>query len=149
MKISPAALAACCVLSFAAALNGQTPAPSPPPLLSDGSPTASIQFADGRTLPIRSQGGQFPLVIGYAGQTMTVQCRIPAAIASRLVIQSLDGGTMSSPTPVAADGTTTLQFQAGTQPGLYRILVILGDRSATLQFWVPIPNGDTPPVLTP
>jgi hypothetical protein len=122
---------------------------SPPPLLSDGSPTASIQFADGRTLPIRSQDGQFPLVIGYAGQTMTVACRIPAAIASRLVIQSLDGGAISALSPVAADGTTLLQFQTGTQPGLYRVLVILGSYSATLQFWVPSPTGDNPPVLTP
>lgn len=149
MKTFHAALAACCALYLAANSPGQTPVPSPPPLPSDGSPTASILFPDGRTLPIRSQDGKFPLVIGYAGQTMTLQCRIPAAIASQLVIQSLDGGTMSAPTPITADGTTLLQFATGTQPGLYRVLVILGPYSATLQFWVPTPNGDNPPVLTP
>lgn len=148
MRKYPAALAACCVLFFAANLNGQTPLPTPPPLPSDGSPTASILFPDGRTLPIQSRDGQFPLVIGYAGQTVSVQCRIPAVLLSRLVIQPLDGGTLSA-SPPAADGTTTLQFQAGTQPGLYRIMVILGSRSATLQFWVPSPNGDNPPVITP
>jgi len=148
MKHLPAALAACCILSFAARLSGQTSLPSPPPLPSDGSPTASILFPDGRVLPILSQSGQFPLVLSTAGQALTVQARVPAALLSRLVIQALDGGTLST-SPPAADGTTLLQFQTGAQPGLYRILFVLGDRSATLQFWVPIPNGDNPPTLTP
>lgn len=148
-----AALVAGCSMFFAAANYAQTPTPtptaSPPPLPSDGSPTASILFPDGRVLPILSQGGQFPLVLSSAGQGLTVQARIPAALASRLVLQSLDGGTISATSPVTADGTTLLQFQTGTQPGLYRLLVILGNYSATLQFWVPIPNGDNPPTLTP
>ncbi|MBV9010340.1 MAG: hypothetical protein JO354_14435 [Verrucomicrobia bacterium] len=80
---------------------------------------------------------------------MSISCRIPAAILSLLVIEPLDGGTISAPTPVAADGTTLLQFQPGTQPGLYRILVGLGAYSATLQFWVPSANGNNPPVVTP
>jgi hypothetical protein len=148
MKMFAVAVAACWVLTFAARSYGQSPVPSPPPLPSDGSPTASILFPDGRTLPMVSQDGKFPLVIGYAGQTVSVQCRISAALLARLIIQPLDGGTLTT-LPPAADGTTLLQFQAGTQPGLYRILVILGDRSVTLQFWVPIPNDDNPPVLTP
>ncbi len=149
MKFVSAALVACAGLWLTAArVNGQLPATSPPPLLADQSPTASILFADGRSLPIRSHGGDFPLVIGYAGQNMIIQCRIPAAIASRLVIQSLDGGTISTPSSVAADGTVDWQFQPGTQPGLYRILVSFGNLSATLQFWVPTPD-DNPPVLIP
>jgi hypothetical protein len=149
MKIVLAALAACCVFCFAATLNGQTAAATPPPLLSDQSPTASILFPDGRSLPIRSSGGKFPLVIAYAGQTFTVQYRIPAAIASLLVIQPLDGGAISAASPVAADGTTAFQYQFGTGPGLYRIYVGLGNFSAVLQFWVPLTNGDNPPLLTP
>jgi len=147
MKIVLAALAACWLLFFAATARGQSPSPTPPPLLSDGSPTASIIFPDGKSLPVRSQGGRFPLVVGYAGQTFTITCRIPPAILNKLVLEALDGGVLSPPT-VNADGTTTLQYQFGTQPGLYRILVELGSYSATLQFWVPGP-GDNPPVLTP
>ena len=143
-----AAVAACCVFCVAAKLYGERAEATPPPLLSDQSPSASILFPDGRSLPIRSSGGKFPLVIAYAGQIFTVQCRIPPAIASRLVIQPLDGGAISAASPVAADGTTTVQYQFGTGPGLYRIYVGLGNFSAVLQFWVPLANGDNPPLLT-
>src|SRR5207249_4532960 len=99
------------------------------------------------SLPIRSHDGNFPLVIGYAGQTFTVQCRIPPVVLSNLVIEPLDGGAISPPI-ANPDGTTTIQYQFGGQPGLYRIVVGLGPFSATLQFWVP-GSGDNPPVLTP
>src|SRR4029077_12418390 len=143
-----AAVAACCVFCLAAKVGGQTAAATPPPLLRDQSPSASILFPDGRSLPIRSGGGKFPLVIAYAGPTLTVKCRIPPAVLSKLVIQPLDGGVLLPPT-INADGTTTLQYQFGGEPGLYRILVGFPPFSATLQFWVPNPNGDNPPVLTP
>jgi len=147
MKKFCAALAACCVFFSAAQLDGQTPVATPPPLLSDQSPTASILFPGGRSLSIRSHGGQFPLVIGYSAQTFTVQCRIPPAILSNLIIAPLDGGSISPPT-LNPDGTTTLQYQFGGQPGLYRILVGFPPFFATLRFWVP-GSGDNPPVLTP
>jgi hypothetical protein len=142
-----AALAACCVFFFAAKLHGQTAGATPPPLLSDQSPTALITFPGGSSLAIRSHGGQFPLVIGYAAQTFTVQCRIPAAILSNLIMAPLDGGSISQPV-LNPDGTTTLQYQFGGQPGLYRILVGFPPFFATLRFWVP-GSGDNPPVLTP
>ena len=41
-----AAVATCCVFCVAAKLDGQTAAATPPPLLSDQSPSASILFRD-------------------------------------------------------------------------------------------------------
>lgn len=46
MRPVTAALVAGCLALIAANSNGQTTAPSPPPLPSDGSPTASIVFPD-------------------------------------------------------------------------------------------------------
>ncbi len=145
-------VAAAASIFFAAKLPAQTAQVTTavaPSLLSDGNPTVSIQFADGRSLPLRSRDGRYPLVLASFGQTLTVTARIPVALASLLVFQPLDGGIFSAQSPLAADGTTVFHFQPGTQPGLYRVLVILGSHSAALQFWVPNPAGENPPALTP
>lgn len=147
MKV--AVTAGCVLLAVARGANGQVVATivAPPQLLSDLNPTALVQYADGSVLPLRSQGGAFPLAAGVAGGTSTLQLRIPAALASRLVIQSLDGAVVTAHSPVAADGTTTFQISFGSQPGLYRIQIGLAGRSAQLQFWIPSPGGNNPAVV--
>lgn len=150
MKVLSAAIAASCFL-FVAHSDAQSPTPetSPPPLASDGIPTASIMFPNGRSLQLSGGGGRFPLVSGIPGQNLTIQCRIPPSLAPSLVILPLDGGKVTLLSPPTPDGLTTVQFQPKSQPGLYRVMVALGTYTTTLQFWIPNPEGDNPATLTP
>jgi hypothetical protein len=67
---------------------------------------------------------------------------------------ALDGGeaTFSKPQSIIdVDGTTSMHFKAGSQPGLYRVLIVSQDSRSILQFWVPDPQNPRrdPPVLNP
>jgi hypothetical protein len=77
------------------------------------------------------------------GETVEIQLPFFIALASRpLIVQALDGGSLSKGEVVSgADGTTSFGFQVAVQPGLYRVLLSIGDKTATLQFWVPNPQN--------
>jgi len=124
-----------------------------PAVTASNSPTAAMTYPDGSSLSVRSHGGHFPLVAGPAGQTVNIQLRFPSNPANTaLTIGALDGGTIpQSSTSVASDGTASLQFQPGTQPGRYRVLLNQGGSLSTLEFWVPDPQrpNSGPPAVQP
>jgi hypothetical protein len=99
----------------------------PPPVLPDGSSTAAVVFPNGQSVTMWSRLNQFPLVGAAAGDTLNVKLRVPTSFAPLVMnAQALDGGIVSASAAnltVAADGTASLQFQTGNQPGLYRILL--------------------------
>lgn len=114
--------------------------------------TAAITFANGSSLQVTSGSGRFPLVAATASENLKVQLQFPANAKAGLIVQSLDGGVVSSAdSTVSAGGSSMLQFTPGTQPGLYRVLLNQGDRLAILQFWVGDPQRPNagPPALSP
>jgi hypothetical protein len=52
-------------------------------------------------------------------------------------VHALDGGTVTSGLIIAPDGSASLGFRVGVQPGLYRLLVSVRGRTGMLQFQVP------------
>lgn len=126
---------------------------APPAVLDDGNPTAAISFPNGGSLRVRSADGFFPLVGIDAGQPVSIQLRFAVtAVGTLLSAGPLDGGVVSAAqnnATIAADGTASIQFQAATQPGLYRIFLEAGGVISALQFWVADPqnNAATPPTV--
>ena len=57
-----------------------------------------------------------------------------------LAVQALDGGRVSEGVVVEPDGRADIAFEAGTQPGFYRILLSAGNKTATLRFSVANPG---------
>lgn len=107
-------------------------------------PRAKIIFADDTSITIhghhRDGEVRFPPVAIFAHERVIVQLRLPARFAnSLLAVQTLDGGRAPDDVIIQEDGRAALAFEARTQPGVYRILLSAGDKSATLQFWVPNP----------
>ena len=107
----------------------------------DGSPTATIGFPDSTFLYVPSDKGLFSEVATQPGESLAVQVRFPLVFAGATVsAQSLDGGTLSNGQDnliIAGDGTVLIQFQAGNQPGVYRLLLIVNETGAMLHFSVP------------
>jgi len=126
-----------------------------PSLTSDGSPTAAMSFPNGSSLAVRSKSGRFPLVAANAGQSLNIQLQFaPNAVDNGLIVQSLDGGVIPDAqgnSATAADGTASIQFQTGSRPGLYRVLLNQGGSISILQFWVADPQqpNSGPPALQP
>jgi len=107
-------------------------------------PKARIIFSDETSSVIRGHHRndevRFSPVAVLAGERVTIQLSLPARFANTLLaVQPLDGGRASGKVVIQADGRATLAFEAGAQPGLYRLLLVTGDKSATLQFSVPNP----------
>ena len=144
------------LLALAVCLFSQVPAPvtgqsTPPPILSDGSPTEAITFGDNRSVNVRSKGGRFPLVAADPNKVAQVQLQLTPGARS-LTIALLDGGVLNSGaqnSAVAADGTTSFQIQPGAHPGLYRVLLIDGGTTTLLPFWVADPQNprSNPPTV--
>lgn len=103
---------------------------------------ATITFENGASIRIHSGREQFRPIEIRPGETVQIQLQLPPGLANTLVaIQALDGGLTSGDVVIAQDGTASIAFQAGVQPGLYRVLLMAArGRSATLQFSVPTPN---------
>lgn len=112
-------------------------ASSPPALPGDLSPTGVVQLPGGLIKQLHSAGGRFPTIEASAGAITQVVLRLPPAVASQLIIESLDGAAVSLQAPAGTDGIATLQIGLGMQPGIYRVLVKLGQFSTILQFRVP------------
>lgn len=97
--------------------------------------SATITFADGSSVQVRTTRDKLPSVEILPGETVSVQIQLPQPFADgSMSVQGLDGGAVTQDGAVAADGTVFLQFQAGLQLGLYRVLLHSTDRSVLLQF---------------
>src|SRR5678815_166897 len=101
-------------------------------------PIVAISFADGKSLTTSAEGGLSDLVALQPDEVVNLQLNFPLSTAKqRIVVQSLDGGFASgTENTVDADGTLNVTFQAGSSPGLNRILVINQGTSSILRFWV-------------
>ncbi len=118
-------------------LISSVPTTAPP------APSDVITFASGQAIRAHSAAGRFAPLSLNALDTATIKLQFAATLAGTPVtVQALDGGTVGSTdqsAAVAADGTTSFQFQAANQPGLYRVLVIAGTTVSVVQFSVPAP----------
>jgi len=101
-------------------------------------PVVAIRFADSKLLTTSAEGGLSDLVALQPDEVVNVQLNFPlSAMQQRIVVQSLDGGFASgTENTIDADGTLNVTFQAGSSPGLNRILVINQGTSSILRFWV-------------
>lgn len=106
-------------------------AAAPPPEIS-----ATITFANGETVKLFASDRFRPVSVA-AGETVTIQTQLPQQLTTvPAVVQALDGGT-STDIAIAPDGSASMSFQAGSEPGLYRLLFSARGRTAVLQFQVP------------
>jgi hypothetical protein len=124
-------LALCCL---AASVRAQ--APVPPPVL------ATITFANGQSVTIGSNDQQIfnPVDLG-ASEGIGIALQLPPAFVNTPVgILPMDGGFAPEEIQVGQDGSTAFAFQAGNQPGLYRIQLLTANSSVLLQFFVPNPG---------
>jgi hypothetical protein len=104
-------------------------------------PLVMVSFADEQPVHLHSQHGQFAPVPANAGEMADIRLHFPAVYAgTSLVIQAMDGGNLQLPQePVTIDsqGRASFQFQAGQDPGVYRIVIVASDTPSVLQFSVP------------
>jgi hypothetical protein len=79
----------------------------------------------------------------HLNETVDIALVFPRTLlASSAGPLSLDGGKIiASTSPTATGGLALIRFQAGSQPGLYRVLIPGLGPSARLQFWVSDPNN--------
>lgn len=121
--------------------------------ITDNRPSATITFANAKSLTTKTQAEQFVSI--NPGEKVSVQLQFPPTLAtSAVIVQPLDGGIISAAdqnNAVGLDGKASLQFRAGMQPGLYRVLVIAGGTSSAIQFWVADATNPpaNPPTLKP
>ncbi|HYJ05823.1 MAG TPA: hypothetical protein VEX43_11855 [Chthoniobacterales bacterium] len=117
-------------------------------------PAATYIFGDGKRLTTRSRTGRFRLVGLRAGEVVDIALQLPARLpAGSAMAQPLDGGKLISfsRSDVDVGGLATIRFQAGSQPGLYRVFVPGFGAPSLIQFWVADPNNPraNPPVMNP
>jgi hypothetical protein len=122
-----------------------TPPPAPPPESrpAAGWSSATFSFADARQIKTRSRTGRFQLIGLDLNETVDIAVRFPAVPGGFAAAQPLDGGKVISFSlnPAGAGGLAVIRFQAGSKPGLYRVLLPSLGGSALLQFWVADPNN--------
>ncbi|MFN2507359.1 MAG: hypothetical protein ABR589_01130 [Chthoniobacterales bacterium] len=100
-------------------------------------PPVTISFADGSSVRFRTDRERFYPVGVSPGETANIQFRLPRGLANtRLSFEALDGGVVTDGVVIAVDGTASVTFTAGDQPGLYRLLASASGKTAILQFWV-------------
>jgi hypothetical protein len=127
--------------AFAQSIALPTPTP---PVVVDMRPNATFVFADATQVVTRSSTGRFRLVGLHPNETVDVAVLFPViSRRSSAGPLSLDGGKIISvsTSPTATGGLALIRFQAGGQPGFYRVLVPGFGASARLQFWVTDPNN--------
>ena len=133
--------AACVALFAALCLAGPNLcAQSPPSPEEDVSANAVIVSASGKARRLRGQADY----IGRAGlrahQLVSVAVRFSSSRAAQpVLISTLDGGRIvasKKDLSVSAEGTVDFKFQAGSEPGLYRVLVQAGVDEYRLEFYV-------------
>ena len=117
-------------------------------------PTATFTFGDGNKITARMTTSRFRLVGLHPGEIVDVALQFPAGLPGNSALaQPLDGGKLISfsKSNIGIGGLASIRFQAGAQPGLYRVFVPGLGATALLQFWVADPNNPkaNPPVLNP
>ena len=152
-------LAICLVLFYASRINAQSlPPPTPPPIdepVPGDRTSATVFFADATEVYAHSIDGRFRLVGLHLNETVDITVQFPTGWEkTHLTVQALDGGDLfpqSADTVIADDGSTSFQFRAGNQPGLYRISMIGAGGSSILSFWVADPTNPqaNPPTANP
>ena len=114
---------------------------------------AAITFANAGSLTLHRTRTGFPMIGLNANEAVTINLQFPQTIAGALIaIQPLDGGSVTGQNAlVAVDGKTSFQFQAASQPGLYRVLFNANGKPSMFRFWVANPNNPAanPPTLRP
>lgn len=134
---------------------GELPLPTPaPPAVTDLRPSATFTFADATQIKTQSTPGRFRLVGLHLTEVVDIALQFPAVLLKNpATVQPLDGGKIITlaTNPGGVSGVTSIRFQAGNKPGLYRVLVSGLGANALLQFWVTDPNNPKPkpPVLNP
>jgi len=138
-------------LAFLASLNllaiGELVAQSP-----DDKTSLSVTFPNGEKVKLRGREGRFATIGIGPGETVDLRLDLPARFANvPLVVQALDGGSVTPEEFFGGKAQVSAQYRAGSQPGLYRILLNGGGGTALLRFWVPNPENPAadPPVITP
>jgi hypothetical protein len=132
----------------------QSIAPSAVPTADTG-PSTAITFANSKSLTTKAKSSPSDFININPGETVSIDMQFSALFATtRLIVQPLDGGIISTAeqdNAVGTDGRASVQFRAGTQPGLYRLLLNAGGTISTLQFWVTDTTNAAanPPVLKP
>ncbi|MEN3369490.1 MAG: hypothetical protein V7609_1633 [Verrucomicrobiota bacterium] len=117
--------------------------------------TASIAFANATEIKTRaSSSGRFQLVGINPREVVDIAVDFPASLPSTsITAQSLDGGKIVGPPKDVGKGVgaTSIRFQAGDQPGLYRVLITGARSRSILQFWVADPKNpmNKRPVINP
>jgi hypothetical protein len=120
----------------------------------DTGPIATIGYAHS-SVRTRGREGQFRLTGIRERETVHVRLQFsPQSAGARFFTTALDGGETTVPgqnSLIASDGTTSMLFKAGDQPGLYRVLVSAGGNRSVLKFWVDDSKNpqSNPPVLQP
>jgi hypothetical protein len=118
-------------------------------------PLATVIFPDNWFIKTRCTDGLSPMMGISATETVNVQVTFPPTVVGQTItVEALDGGmagATKTDETLGVDGVVPFNFTAGDQPGLYRIVVKVGDTSSTLQFWITDPDNpdETPPLLAP
>lgn len=157
----PVLLAGSLLLTSAAAALAQSadipPPPEPsnaPALVVPEGPKVTIIFPNAESLQDRSRGRQYGLVGIRPNELVEIALQFSTQWAQRLLsVEALDGGRVLAKrnVVVAADGTASVRFLVGHDPGLYRLSITGAGAPALLRFWVPDPENSraNPPVLVP
>jgi hypothetical protein len=138
-----AALMVCCTFFLTTLTRAQSSSVTPV--------IANVKYPNLLSIRAPSSDGRFDPMLAVSGQSMQVTLQFTTDWANLpVVVQSLDGANVSyDGSPIAADGTLQFTTAAGTQPGVYRVQIIVADTQLLLQFWVPSPTEDSPPLLIP
>jgi hypothetical protein len=99
----------------------------------------TVTFANGNSIAVRgNRQEKFRPVAILSGETLNIQLQLaPRSVNTVAAVQAVDGGIVTQRVVIAPDGTTALEFHAGVQPGLYRILLTARGRPVLMQFRVP------------
>jgi hypothetical protein len=98
---------------------------------------ATIVFGDASVAQPRAANSKFQLVKVRTNESVAIALPVPpGATDASLQAIALDGGRIMTGASVT-NGVVAISFQAGAQPGLYRVLVSGAGPTVTLQFWVP------------
>jgi hypothetical protein len=94
----------------------------------------------GKEKRLRSSRGVIEQVGLNSSQSVAITLHFPASRSGTpVILGALDGGQIILPPgsdSIRGDGTVRFRFQAGTTPGLYRLLVQLPGQQHRLQFYV-------------
>jgi hypothetical protein len=132
------------------------PVPDPiSPPATDLGPSATFTFADATQIKAQAYGsGVFQLVGLHPREVVEIGLDAPVSLGSNpIAMQPLDGGKIMAASKGSRRGLglSSIRFQVGNQPGLYRVLVSGNGSRSLLQFWVADARNpkNNRPVLNP